>query len=166
MLIRVWAFQWQKFKNLHIWACCNQIRQHSPFIIYAVWLTFNKMPEICVAILDDRLVLLIFMKWSQIFLRYLEHLEKNFETFRKKNSEFPETYLGDFSWYLYLGLTVDSMKGVFNVPRRKPNLVPRVLSPTCVNIANVLLKIMGRWSLPSCSNCGQRYPLDKFLFRG
>ena len=29
--------------NLYIWACCNQmIQQHSPFIIYAMWLMFNK----------------------------------------------------------------------------------------------------------------------------
>ena len=38
--------------NLHIWACCNQIQQYSPFMIYAMWLMFNKMAEICVAILD------------------------------------------------------------------------------------------------------------------
>ena len=39
---------------------------------------FNKMAEICVAILDDRLffcVTVIFMKWSQIFLGYLENFQ-------------------------------------------------------------------------------------------
>ena len=62
-----------------------------------------KFAEICVAILDDRLsgffffgvftVKVIFMKWSQIFLRYLElfrdvmkKISKQFE----KNREFPE----------------------------------------------------------------------------
>ena len=64
-----------------------------------------KFAEICVAILDDRLsgffffffgvftVKVIFMKWSQIFLRYLElfrdvmkKISKHFE----KNREFPE----------------------------------------------------------------------------
>ena len=39
--------------NLHVWACCDQIQQHYPFIIYAMWLMFNKMAEICVAMLDD-----------------------------------------------------------------------------------------------------------------
>ena len=39
--------------NLHIWACCNQ--QYSPFIIYVMWLMFNKVAEICVASLDERL---------------------------------------------------------------------------------------------------------------
>ena len=41
--------------NLHIWACCNQIQQYFPFIIYAMWLMFNKVAEICVASLDERL---------------------------------------------------------------------------------------------------------------
>ena len=31
--------------NLHIWTCCNQIQQYSPFIIYAVWLMFNKIAD-------------------------------------------------------------------------------------------------------------------------
>ena len=26
--------------NLHIWACCNQIKQHSPFISSTKWLKF------------------------------------------------------------------------------------------------------------------------------
>ena len=30
---------------LHIWACCNQIQQYSPFIIYTMWLMFNKMAD-------------------------------------------------------------------------------------------------------------------------
>ena len=38
---------------------------------------------------------------SRTFSRYLK---KKFEIFRKKNWEFLETYLGDFSWYFYLGL--------------------------------------------------------------
>ena len=99
--------------NLYIWTCCNQIQPYSPFIIYAMWPIFNKVAEICVASLDDRLVFfcvftVIFTKWSQIFYRYLEHFgdiwEKIFEIFREKNRQFPETYLGDVSWYLYLGL--------------------------------------------------------------
>ena len=31
--------------NLHIWACCNQIQQYSPYIIYAIWLMFNKTAD-------------------------------------------------------------------------------------------------------------------------
>ena len=31
--------------NLHIWACCKQIQLYSPFLIYAMWLMFNKMAE-------------------------------------------------------------------------------------------------------------------------
>jgi len=31
--------------NLHIWACCNRIQQYSPFVIYAMWLMFNKMAD-------------------------------------------------------------------------------------------------------------------------
>ena len=31
--------------NLHIWAFCNQIQQYSSFIIYAMWLMFNKMAD-------------------------------------------------------------------------------------------------------------------------
>ena len=31
--------------NLHIWACCNQIQQYSPFKIYAMWPMFNKMAD-------------------------------------------------------------------------------------------------------------------------
>ena len=31
--------------NLHIWACSNQIQQYSPFIIYTMWLMFNKMAD-------------------------------------------------------------------------------------------------------------------------
>ena len=61
-----------------------------------MWLMFNKMAEICFAILDNRLffcVTVIFLKWSQIFLRYLEH----FRDIEKKNREFSETYLGEFS---------------------------------------------------------------------
>ena len=34
----------------------------------------------------------------EIFRNFSRYLEK-------KNEEFPETYLGHFSWYLYLGLT-------------------------------------------------------------
>ena len=46
--------------NFQIWACCNQIQQYSRFIIYAMWLMFNQKAEICVAILDDRLLFCIF----------------------------------------------------------------------------------------------------------
>ena len=52
--------------NLHIWACCNQILQYSPFIIYAMWQMFNKMAEICVAFLDDRL---FFCVYTVIFMK-------------------------------------------------------------------------------------------------
>ena len=31
--------------NLHIWACCNQIQQYSLFVIYAMWLMFDKMAD-------------------------------------------------------------------------------------------------------------------------
>ena len=31
--------------NLHMWTCCNQIQQYSPFIIYAMWLMFNKKAD-------------------------------------------------------------------------------------------------------------------------
>ena len=169
MLIRAWAFQWEKFKQISTYGpCCNQIQQNPPFIIYAM---FNKMvddipsephTDQTVVSLLDRLrplapnslsralpvvkcgalslvprrsrrgqswtlpwavtsprdtrplfprlradnvcvfTAVTFMKWSQIFLRYLEKHLKIFN--RKKNQEFPETYLGDFSWYLCLGL--------------------------------------------------------------
>ena len=33
----------------------------------------------------------------EIFRTFSRYLEKNFDIFRKKNGEFPETYLGDFS---------------------------------------------------------------------
>ena len=33
-----------------------------------------------------------------------EIFRKKFRDIQKKNREFPETYLGDFSGYLYLGL--------------------------------------------------------------
>ena len=66
---------------------------------------FNKMAEICVGILDDRLFYLCF------YCNIYEMKPDIFEIFRKKfrdiwekDWEFPETYLGDFSWYLYLGL--------------------------------------------------------------
>ena len=52
--------------NLHIWACRNQIQQYSPFIIYAMWQMFNKMAEICVAFLDDRL---FFCVYTVIFMK-------------------------------------------------------------------------------------------------
>ena len=72
-----------------MWACCYPNHEYSPFIIYAVWLMVNKIAEICIAILDDRLFFYVFtvtlMKWSQIFLRYLE-----------KNREFPGIFLADF----------------------------------------------------------------------
>ena len=31
--------------NLQIWACCNQIQQYSPFVIYAMWLMFDKKAD-------------------------------------------------------------------------------------------------------------------------
>ena len=31
--------------NLHIWACCNQIQQYSPFMINAMWLIFHKTAD-------------------------------------------------------------------------------------------------------------------------
>ena len=31
--------------NLHIRACCYQIQQYSLFIMYAMWLMFNKMAD-------------------------------------------------------------------------------------------------------------------------
>ena len=92
--------------NLYIWACCNQmIQQHSPFIIYAMWLMFNKNRwNLCCHFrwlaIFLRVFTVIFMKWNKLFLRYLER----FWDILKKNWAFPETYLGDFSWYLYLGL--------------------------------------------------------------
>ena len=55
------------------------------------------MAEICVAILDDRLVLCFYCNIYEMkpdifktFRTFSRHLEK-------KNREFPETYLGDFS---------------------------------------------------------------------
>ena len=58
MLIRAWHFS---DRNSNISTCCNQmIQQYSPFIIYAMWLMFSKMAEICVAILDDWLFFLCF----------------------------------------------------------------------------------------------------------
>ena len=77
------------YKNIIFWNLCCHFRWQAIFLCFYVTV--------------------IFMKWSQKFFRYLElfrdtvYLEKNFEIFRK-NWEFPETYLGDFSWYLYLGL--------------------------------------------------------------
>ena len=65
--------------NLHIWACCNQIQQYSPFTIYAMWLIFNKVAEICVASLDDRLFFWCFYcniyEMKPDILRYLENFE-------------------------------------------------------------------------------------------
>ena len=75
-------------------------------LLYAVQeYNFLKFAEICVAILDDRLSFLCFycniyeMKPDifEIFRTFSRYLEKNFDIFRKKNGEFPETYLGDFS---------------------------------------------------------------------
>ena len=43
--------------NLQIWAFCNRIQQYSSFIIYAVWLMYNKVAENCDASLDERLFL-------------------------------------------------------------------------------------------------------------
>ena len=59
-------------------------------LLYAVQeYTFLKFAEICVAILDENVIFIL-------FLRYLE-----------KNLESPETYLNcHFLWYLYLGLTI------------------------------------------------------------
>ena len=60
---------------------------------------FNKMAEVCVAILDVLtgyffcVFTVIFMKRTQIFLRY----EERFRDIKKKNPEFPQTYLGNFS---------------------------------------------------------------------
>ena len=46
-----------------------------------------------------------------MFLRYLELFrdiqKKISRIIKKKIQEFPETYLGDFSWYLYPGLLRD-----------------------------------------------------------
>ena len=47
----------------------------------------------------------------EIFRTFSRYLEKNFDIFRKKNGEFPETYLGDFSRYLYLGLSISCIPG-------------------------------------------------------
>ena len=34
-----------------------------------------------------------------------------FSTYLEKNGEFPETYLGEFSWYFYLGLSISCNPG-------------------------------------------------------
>ena len=57
---------------------------------------FNKIADICVAILDDRLFFLcfycnIYEKKPDIF----EIFRKKFRDIVKKNWEFPEAYLGD-----------------------------------------------------------------------
>ena len=60
------------------------IQQYSPFIIYAMWLMFNKMAEICVAILDDWLFFFVFLLYYlfmkpdifEIFSTFLRYLEK------------------------------------------------------------------------------------------
>ena len=66
---------------------------------------FNKMAEICVAMIVDDLLFLCFycniyeMKPDifEIFRTFSRYLEITFEIFRKKNREFPEIYVGDFS---------------------------------------------------------------------
>ena len=71
---------------------------------------FNKMAEISVAILDYMLFFCVFtVVWNED--RNFWDIWNIFEIFRKifwdifkKNQEFPETYLGHFWWYLYLGL--------------------------------------------------------------
>ena len=68
-------------------------------------LMFNIMAEICVAMIVDDLLFLCFhcniyeMKPDifEIFRTFSRYLEIKFEIFRKKNREFPEIYLGDFS---------------------------------------------------------------------
>ena len=57
MLIRAWQ---EPITIKHFRVCCNQIQQYSPFIMYAMWLKFNKTAEICVAILDDQLFFFVF----------------------------------------------------------------------------------------------------------
>ena len=72
--------------NLHIWGRCNQIQQYFPFIIYAMWLMFNKMAEICtvrVPILDVRLFFCVFTVIFMIFLKYLEHFRDIFQKMSK-----------------------------------------------------------------------------------
>ena len=69
--------------------------------------TRTTFPQICVFISGDRLIFgvftVLFMKWSQMVNYNYSEL---FEIW--KNWEFPETYLRDFTWYLYLGLQLRS----------------------------------------------------------
>ena len=75
---------------------CNQIQQYSPFIIWNVAIMFNKVAEICVASLDDRLFFcvftVIFMKsepdFFEIFRTFSRYFGKHFEIFTKKNGNF------------------------------------------------------------------------------
>ena len=62
-----------------------------------MWLMFNKMAEISVAILDNRLFFLCF--YCNIYEMEPDIFEifKTFSRYLEKNREFPETYLGDFS---------------------------------------------------------------------
>ena len=69
--------------NLRIWTCCNQIQQYSPFIIYAMWVIFNRVAEICVTSLDKRLFLCF-------YCNIYEMKPEIFEIFRTFS------YLGDF----------------------------------------------------------------------
>ena len=56
----------------------------------------------------------------EILRTFSRYLEKNFRRIYKKNWEFPETYLGDFSRYLYLGLSMS-----YN-PRKCKELTVRI----------------------------------------
>ena len=63
--------------NLYIWACCNQmIQQYSPFMIFAMWLMFNK----------NRWNLCCHFRWLAIFLCFYcniyEMKQAIFEIFR------------------------------------------------------------------------------------
>ena len=62
-----------------------------------MWLMFNKMAEICVAILDNRQFFLCF--YCNIYEMEPDIFEifKTFSRYLEKHREFPETYLGDFS---------------------------------------------------------------------
>ena len=51
------------------------------------------------------LVFLLYYLWNEAkWFLYVS----NFSRYLEKNWEFPETYLGDFTWYLYLGLQLRS----------------------------------------------------------